>query len=216
MSYSVVHGLGNNLELYHIEQGRQSCIGDFLKVTLAFPAAAAADLTQLSLGIDEHFYYNDLQTWRNLQTILNMLMDKSFDKSAANFTLAKYASRKISYDVSSALRGLPLQKKSPTSPSTQPCFFVLIIIIMTSYSNFFSQLIYSVAEEGEEEVWLHFQEERRGGRCGLAAVRACREGSPVLPQNPGHNHQTFIVEILFKTVKENYVEICSSLKESKV
>ena len=50
------------------------------------------------------------------------------------------------------------------------------------------QLIYSVTEEGEEEVWLHFQEERRGGRRRLAAVRACREGSPILSQNPGHDH----------------------------
>ena len=46
-----------------------------------------------------------------------------------------------------------------------------------------------LAEEGEEEVWLHLQEERRGGRRRLAAVRARREGSPILPQNPGHNHQ---------------------------
>lgn len=43
-----------------------------------------------------------------------------------------------------------------------------------------------LAEEGEEEVWLHLQEERRGGRRRLAAVRARREGSPILPQNPGN------------------------------
>ena len=43
-----------------------------------------------------------------------------------------------------------------------------------------------LAEEGEEEIWLHFQEERRGGRRRLAAVRARREGSPILPQNPGN------------------------------
>ena len=42
----------DNLDLYHIELCERRHIGDFLKVTLAF--AAAADLTQLSLGIDKH------------------------------------------------------------------------------------------------------------------------------------------------------------------
>ena len=72
----------------------------FLKVTLAFPAAAAEDLTQLSLGIDKHFYYNDLQTWRNLQTISNMLRNKSFDNKL-HASYFKYARRNIKNSVSS-------------------------------------------------------------------------------------------------------------------
>ena len=76
-----------------------------------------------------------------------------------------------------------------------------------------------VAEEGEEEVRLHLQEERGGGRCRLAAVRACREGAPFLPQNPGHNINIFkilylrIVFILRKNVKAGFSQ--NALRLSK-
>ena len=112
------------------------CIGHFLKVTLAFPPATA-DLTQLSPTIDKHFYYNDLQTWRNLQTISNMLMDKSFDNQ-----------RHTSY-LSSKSQVKEVHPLCVRSTLTRPCSF--------PSNHVCSQLIYSLQKKEKKRFGYTFK-----------------------------------------------------------